>query len=105
VASLFERSERRDAAEILGDASLVPTPFGRQRALIRSVLRSEVQLTAAGQNIIPRASDPLDSASRRYREQLLGGVCAAERVAAGYAWSPGTELARQVPHTAPAAEA
>ena len=104
VAALFERHERRDAAEILGDGSLCPPAYGHHRELIRRVLRSEVQLTASGANIIPRAHDPLDSASRRYRESLHVGGCAAERVAAGYMWSPGTELARQLPHTT-AAEA
>ena len=101
VADLFERLERRDAAEVLSAKLPAPIEYVSHREFVREVLRHEVSLTAAGQGFIPRENEPPDSLSRRYREQLHAEGVASERVAAGYVWAPGTELARGVPHAEP----
>ncbi len=101
VADLLERIERRDAAAVLTAKLPAPIDYVSHREFVRDVLRNEVQLTAAGENFIERHQEPRDSRSRQYRDHLNSEGIASERVAAGYVWAPGTELAREVPHTAP----
>ncbi|MET0340961.1 MAG: hypothetical protein ABW252_08160 [Polyangiales bacterium] len=97
VAGLLAEHEQRDPAELLDGLAPRVNPWVSHREYIRGVLRSEVHLTASGHQLIPRADDPPDSASRRYRDGVHRDGVASERVAAGYVWSPGTELARQLP--------
>jgi rubrerythrin len=101
VADLFERVERRDAAEVLNAKIPEAIDFVSHREYVRDVLRSEVQLTASGESFIPRDQESPDSPSARYRAQLNAEGTAAERISAGYVWAPGTELAKKSP-SAPA---
>lgn len=98
VAALFERFERRDAAEVLSMKLHAPTAFVSHRSFVRSVLRDEVGLTARGPHFLPREAEAEDSASRLYRAQQNASGNASDRVSAGYVWAPGTELAREAPH-------
>jgi len=101
VADLFENHEHRDAASVL-DTKLTETiDFVSHREFVRDVLRKETQLTASGPNFIPMAEEPKNGPSQRYREQLNSEGEATERVAAGYEWAPGTELARKRPAATP----
>ena len=97
VAELFERIERRDAAEILNAKLPKPIVYQSHREFVREVLRSEVGLTAIGPNFVPMSNQRPGDASAVYRAQLNSEGSPSDRVSAGYQWAPGTELSRQVP--------
>jgi hypothetical protein len=99
VAALFERFERRDAAEILGSKLPAPIAYESHRDFVREVLRNEVGLTAAGETFIPFTQEDPDGPSARQRRQLNSEGSPSESVALGYVWAPGTELSRQGPKT------
>ncbi len=90
VRELFERHERRDAAEVLGDGRVeVPITYESHREFVRETLRNEVDLRAAG----PHIGDDDPERSRVYRDGLNADGSPTQTVAAGYIWAPGTELA------------
>lgn len=95
VADVFEKVERRDAAQVLSSRLPAPIDYVSHRDFIRETLRSEVHLTAKGEEFVP--FDQESAASRQQREQLNSDGSPSDRVAAGYVWAPGTELARQAP--------
>jgi hypothetical protein len=97
VADLFEKFERRDAAEVLNAKIPEAIDFVSHREFVRDVLRNEVQLTSIGETFVPRAEEPANSPSNLYRSQLNSEGNASEHVSAGYQWAPGTELARKDP--------
>jgi hypothetical protein len=92
VMELYQRHEGRDPAEIL-PASL-PDPIGYEghRAFIRQVLADE-PATAAD-----------SKASIAARDRLNDKGSPSEAVAAGYCWTPGTELAARPPAAPPEVE-
>ena len=57
---------------------------------MRQVLASEVDLRALGTQFVPKAHE--DQASIDYRRQMNGDGSPSAAVAAGYVWTPGTEL-------------
>ncbi|HWP20930.1 MAG TPA: hypothetical protein VNO84_17505 [Burkholderiaceae bacterium] len=93
VARLFEDIERRDASEILTEVSPM-MPFKSQRAFVRDVLDREVGYRAIGPQFTPDGAE--SEASIAYRQQLNSQGSPSQAVAAGYRWTPGTELARKV---------
>ncbi len=106
VARLFEKVERRDAAEVLGDGSLPePIQYESHREFVREVLRAEVNLTAVGNAFVPFSQEDPAGASAQQRQRLNAHGVPSERVAAGYVWAPGTELSRQGPKTGNGASA
>src|SRR5690349_7895306 len=92
VADLFENRERRDAAEVLPKAFPEPIRYQSHREFVREVLREEVNLRAVGTQFVDR--EPPNSPSIRYRDGLNSEGSPSQTVAAGYIWTPGTELAR-----------
>jgi hypothetical protein len=99
VRELFEKVERRDASLVLSSKLPAPIEYKSHREFVRDVLRTEVQLTAAGESFIAREQEPENSPSRRYRSMLNSEGSPSERVATGYVWSPGGELAQRGPLT------
>jgi rubrerythrin len=94
VRELFERVERRDAAEILGTEDLPePITFESQRPFVREVLAAEIDLRARGPEFIDVADEGAESPSVEYREHMNSEGSPSETVAMGYRWMPGTELA------------
>jgi hypothetical protein len=91
VAELIGKIEKRDAAELLPAELPDPIEFASHREFVRSVLAEEVELSASGTEIVPRAKE--SAASRKYREHINTDGSPSQTVAAGYQWSPGTELA------------
>jgi hypothetical protein len=89
AADAFRRYERRDPAEIVGEFS-GPIPFRSQRDYVRQVLAAEVDLRALGTQFVPKMHE--DQGSIAYRRQLNADGSPSEAVAAGYVWTPGTEL-------------
>jgi rubrerythrin len=87
---LFEKHEKRDAAEILPEALPDPIPFDSQREFVRKTLAKEVDLRAAGTEFVPK--DQEGAASLEYRKQMNSEGSPSELVSGGYRWAPGTEL-------------
>jgi hypothetical protein len=92
VTEIFQRVEGRDPAEVLPKTLPDPISYRSHRAYVREVLSRQVDLRANGTQIVPL--DQESSASIAYRERLNRAGSPTERVAAGYQWRPGTELAR-----------
>lgn len=91
VAELFENTEKRDAAEVLSGSLPEPIQYESHREFVRQTLRTEVQLSARGTDIVDRSQE--SEATRAYRDQLNSEGSPSEAAAAGYIWQPGTELA------------
>ena len=93
VAGLFERYERRDASEVLDAVVREPVVYESHREMVRDVLRAEVNLGAAGHQLIDRTRDHEPERTRRYRAQMNARIQPSNVVAAGWTWQPGGELA------------
>jgi hypothetical protein len=87
----FREIERRDPAEVLPASLPEPIDFSSQRKYVRETLRQQVDFRASGREIVTLEDDSL--ASIAYRERMNRAGSPSERVAAGYKWRPGTELA------------
>ena len=92
VAELFEEQERRDPAEILPDRLPEPIRYQSHREYVRRVLRDEVDLSAAREDVVAREQETRETIE--YRSQMNADGSPSERVAAGYIWTPGSELVR-----------
>jgi hypothetical protein len=95
VADLFEKIERRDAAEVLSSSLPAPIEYISHREFVQRTLEAEVQLRARGHEFV--APELESEASIAQRLQLNSEGSPSETVAAGYVWNPGTELARAAP--------
>jgi len=95
--SIFQQVERRDAAEILPKELPEPIGYHSHREFVRETLRREVNLRARGTEFIPSSEEGADSPSVVYRTQMNSEGSPSERVAAGWLWTPGTELSRRIP--------
>jgi rubrerythrin len=95
VADLFEQTEKRDAAEVLSGPLPKPIRYDSHRAFVRDTLRTEVQLSAAGHAFIERNEET--KPTRDYRTHMNSEGSPSDTVAAGYIWTPGTELAAPAP--------
>lgn len=93
VKNLFKKYERRDPAEILPERLPDPIPFESQRDFVRKTLNEEINLRARGPEFVDKNDEGHQSLA--YRRHLNSEGSPTEAVAAGYQWSPGTELARQ----------
>ncbi len=89
--ALFQQIEGRDPAEVLPATLPEPIDFSSQRKYVRETLRQQVDFRANGKEIVPLEED--SEASIAYRQRMNASGSPSERVAAGYKWRPGTELA------------
>lgn len=94
VMGLFKEHERRDPAEVLPNKLPEPLPLASQRAFVRQTLAQEADLRAKGALYVAAGDE--GEASRAFRERLNRDGSPSRTVAAGYRWSPGTELGRNV---------
>jgi hypothetical protein len=90
AAELFSRYERRDPAEVITGGFDEPIGFRSHRDWVRKVLANEVDLRALGTQFAPR--DQESAATIACRMQLNSDGSPSQAVAAGYVWTPGTEL-------------
>jgi hypothetical protein len=90
VAELFEKTERRDAAEVLPERLPEPIRYQSHREFVRETLRRELTMSARGTEFVDREQE--SEATRAYRGQMNSEGSPSETVAAGYVWQPGTEL-------------
>lgn len=67
-------------------------PFASQRDYLRKTLQEQLELSACAGIHVPRSQE--SQATRDYRARVNAEGSPSESVAAGYVWSPGTELAR-----------
>ncbi|QSQ20666.1 hypothetical protein JY651_36345 [Pyxidicoccus parkwayensis] len=93
VIQLFQQAEGRDAAEILPKTLPDPVGFKEHREFIRKTLNEEEDLASNGPDYVRLSELPRDHRSFVYRDQLNSDGSPSETVAAGYQWTPGTELA------------
>ncbi|HUQ26339.1 MAG TPA: hypothetical protein VM140_11770, partial [Burkholderiales bacterium] len=93
VLELFKKHEKRDPAEILPETLPEPIAFDTQREFVRKTLAQEVDLRADGTEFVPKEKE--SKLSREYRRQVNADGSPSELVAAGYKWSPGSELKRK----------
>ena len=94
VAELFKQYEKRDPAELFPTDLPEPVRFASQRDFVRQVLAQEVDLRANGTQFVPLTQE--SRASIDYRDQINSEGSPSETAAAGYVWTPGTELNRKV---------
>jgi len=96
VMDLFKEMERRDPAEVLPQTLPEPIDYQSHREFVRETLTNEVDLRAAGTQFINKEDEP-DRAplSIAYRDQMNSEGSPSEIVAAGYTWTPGTELTEE----------
>jgi rubrerythrin len=95
VMDLFQRIENRDPMEILPATLPERIKYMSHRDFVREVLRSEVDLRAVGTQFVPESEVPADSPSIAYRAQLNSEGSPSQIVAAGYRYTPGTELSKK----------
>ncbi len=95
VAALFEKLERRDAAEVLPEKLPAPITYRSHREYVRQVLENEVQLSANGSDFVPRSQE--SEATRVTRKHLNSQGSPSDSVSADYVWRPGTELTQSPP--------
>src|SRR5215207_2192423 len=88
---IFEQVENRDPAELLPQTLPEPIDYQSHRQFVRETLNAEVDLRAAGTQFVAKEDEP--ERSLAYRAQLNSEGSPTEAVAAGYRWTPGTELA------------
>lgn len=94
VAELFRQHERRDPAELFAGGLAEPLAFESNRDFVRKVLSQEADLRARGTQFVDKSQD--SQASIDYRTHMNAEGSPTETIAAGYIWSPGTELNRRM---------
>lgn len=94
VAELYKKIEKRDPAELFPGDLPEPIAFESNRDFVRQTLKQEVDMRARGTQFVGK--DEESQASIDYRTQLNSEGSPTETVAAGYIWTPGTELNRKV---------
>ncbi len=93
VCELIKQHERRDPAELLPAPFPEPISYASQRDFVRRTLHDEVDLRRAGPQFVDLAGE--SATSLAYRGRVNADGSPSETVAAGYVWTPGTELARR----------
>jgi hypothetical protein len=90
VMDLFKKVENRDPAEVLPETLPEPIEYRSHRQFVRETLNTEVDLRADGPEFVDKEEEPKRSLA--YRKQMNSEGSPSETVAAGYVWSPGSEL-------------
>jgi hypothetical protein len=96
VMDMMKKFEKRDPAELLPQTLPESIRYESHRQFVRETLNAEVDLRAAGTEFIHKDEEPERAPkSIAYREQMNSEGSPSETVAAGYTWTPGTELVEQ----------
>jgi hypothetical protein len=94
VIALFEKHEKRDAAEILPATLPDPIPFESQRKFVRETLEREIDFRTNGPEFVDK--DKESQLSIKYRQHINSEGSPSNAISQGYAWTPGTEINRKV---------
>jgi hypothetical protein len=90
---LFKDTERRDPAEVLGDAKLPDfIRFESQRDFVRKTVEEEASLRKNGTQFVDE--DAEGESSLAYRKAVNAHGSPSTSVSDTYSWAPGTELTR-----------
>ena len=92
VMDLMRQHEARDPEELLPKILPEPIEFASQREFVRATLAGEIDLSAAGTQIVSRADET--AATLAYRQQLNADGSPSDLISAQYVFHPGTELDR-----------
>ncbi|MDI1450901.1 hypothetical protein [Polyangium sp. 6x1] len=95
VMDLFRRVENRDPFEIIPTSLPEGIKYMSHRDYVRQVLKNEVHLRSVGTQFVPVGEVPPDSPSIAYNRQINSAGSPSQTVAAGYVYTPGTELAKK----------
>lgn len=94
---MLEAAEGTDRAQVLGDGKLPRfIQYQSQRDFVRQVLATEIPLRKNGTDFVDEAQE--GRTSLEWRRQLNAAGSPSQSVAAGYVWTPGTELNRVPAH-------
>ena len=96
VEEIFKNVEKRDPAELIPATLPDPIDYSSHREFVTKVLSEEVHMRAVGEDFIDGRKDKESAATQAYRKRLNSEGSPSETVAAGYIWSPGTEVTRHV---------
>jgi hypothetical protein len=96
VMDLMKDLDRRDPAQLLERNLPDAISFTSHREFVRKVLADETDLRAQGTRFIPAEEEGAESRSVKYRRQLNQSGSPSETIAAGYIWTPGTELSERI---------
>jgi rubrerythrin len=94
ACDMLKKFEKRDPQEIVTSDFQSPLEFRSQREFVRKVLVDEADLRTSGTQFVEKSQE--GSLSKAYRTQVNADGSPSETVAAGYVWTPGTELSRKV---------
>ena len=98
ACQMLEAAEGTDRAQLLGDGTLPGfIQYRSQRDFVRQVLASEIPLRKSGTDFVDEAQEGRTSLA--YRQRMNAAGSPSQSVAAGYVWTPGTELNR-IPESA-----
>lgn len=92
VADLLRSHGGQDPQRIVPRELPDTLPFSSQRDYLRKALQEELELSVCAGVYVPRSQE--SQATRDYRTRVNAEGSPSESAAAGYIWSPGTELAR-----------
>lgn len=81
-----------DVIRKLVDRAWSMRSFDTHRSYVRQVIANELDRSAIGTDIV-QAPLPASSPTLVYRQRMDAQSAPSEKVAAGYRWHPGTELA------------
>lgn len=95
VMELFQRLEGRDPAEVLPATLPEAIAYKEHRDFVRRTLSQELDMASNGTDYISRHELPPNHRSFIYRDQMNSEGSPTETVAAGYQWTPGTELVKK----------
>jgi hypothetical protein len=95
VMDLMREEEGRDPEELLPKAFAKPLSFESQRPYVRGALERGLHLRARGTEFVDMSEE--SEASIAARDQLNSEGSPSQLVAAGYHYTPGTELAMHPP--------
>lgn len=90
ACALFKQVEKRDPAEIVNIDFAAPLPLRSQRQFVRRVMHAEADVRACGAGFVQKGQESQETL--RYRAGLNADGSPSEAAAAGYKWSPGTEM-------------
>jgi hypothetical protein len=97
ACQMLEAAEGTDRAQLLGDGKLPAfIQYKSQRNFVRQVLNTEIPLRKNRTDFVGEAQE--GHSSLAHRQNLNAAGSPSQSVAAGYVWTPGTELNRAPAH-------
>lgn len=90
--AVFKKYEKRDLAELLPEKLPDPFKYESHREFVRETLANEVDFRARDGRIIDGRDQEESTETLEYRQHMNSEGSPSDSIAAGYVWTPGTEL-------------